>query len=520
MNQKVISCFIAAGTLLLTSTNGFSYSNYGTDVNNACAPTVVFNGDCSLCHVSDKGASTPAKIAYLAGGAARINFFCPSALPTCTDNDNDSFSIEGGDCGPVDCDDTNAAVNPGAAENCNDKVDNNCNGLVDVLDPAAVGCLVCTDQDGDTFAIEGGNCGPADCDDANASINPDATDIPNNGIDENCSGTDSVNPTILDHDGDGYTQKGGDCNDSDEEIHPGAFDIPGNGIDENCDGGDSVDNSTIDNDGDGFTPQTGDCDDTDGAINPNAVENCTDAIDNNCNGLVDSQDPIATACPSSCSDNDGDSYAIDGGDCGPVDCNDSQVNINPGAEEICGDGIDNDCDGSVDEGCEVTCPDVDGDGFTDASCGGDDCNDNVATINPGVAEVCGNGVDENCNGAIDDTCLTCPDGTLLVIKKIEYDKDFNTIDIQGRATVGTTLSIINADTNETLVEGIIVKEGKWKAEIKKVGSPKNMSVLSSNGCAVDRAINTSNHDNNGDDGNRDTRKNRDKKTKKFVSATR
>jgi hypothetical protein len=44
-------------------------------------------------------------------------------------------------------------------------------------------------------------------------------------------------------------------------------------------------------------------------------------------------------------------------------------------------------------------------------CGGNDCNDSGAAINPGTAEVLGNGTDENCNGTSDDTCLTCEGGT-------------------------------------------------------------------------------------------------------------
>jgi hypothetical protein len=50
-----------------------------------------------------------------------------------------------------------------------------------------------------------------------------------------------------------------------------------------------------------------------------------------------------------CTDNDGDGYAAEGGRCGEVDCDDSDETVNPGGEEICGDGIDNNCDNVVDE---------------------------------------------------------------------------------------------------------------------------------------------------------------------------
>lgn len=53
-----------------------------------------------------------------------------SLVSTCTDNDNDGYSVEGGSCGLVDCNDNNAAINPGATEVC-DNVDNDCDGLVD-----------------------------------------------------------------------------------------------------------------------------------------------------------------------------------------------------------------------------------------------------------------------------------------------------------------------------------------------------------------------------------------------------
>jgi hypothetical protein len=483
------SNFAIFGLLLIAASDGYAFNSYGTNVNSACAPSAPFTGDCSLCHTIDYSASTPAKTAYLAGGDTLTGFFCaPAPTPACTDNDNDSYAVEGGDCGPIDCDDNDAAINPGAVENCGDSIDNNCNGQIDDLDPAAVGCLVCTDADGDSFNAEGGDCGPVDCNDANASIFPGAVDIPNNTIDENCDGADAVDPTSNDGDGDGYIQAD-DCNDSDPSINPGAYDIPNNGIDENCDGTDSVDAADLDNDGDGFTPGTGDCDDTDGNVYPGAVEICTDGLDNNCDGLVDSRDPEAIDCETACTDFDGDTYAIEGAACGPVDCNDNDAAINPGSGEICGDGFDNDCDGSIEEGCESDCPDLDGDGFPDAACGGTDCDDTDAEINPGALEVCGNGVDENCNGSSDDACLTCPDGTLLVVKKLRYNKKKGRMFIRGRASVGTEIRIEDTASGEILSDNIKVRKGKWRKRLKHLGnSLHTITVTTSNDCSVDESI--------------------------------
>jgi len=60
---------------------------------------------------------------------------------------------------------------------------------------------------------------------------------------------------------------------------------------------------------------------------------------------------------------------------------------------------------------DVRVDDQDNDGYyPDNACGigpMGDCNDNDASINPGAAEVCGNGIDENCNGASDDVCSIC-----------------------------------------------------------------------------------------------------------------
>jgi len=306
------------------------------------------------------------------------------------------YVVQGGDCN-----DGNAAINPGAPEVC-DGVDNNCDGQADE------GCQLMTfylDADGDGYgggATVQASVAPTgyvavggDCHDRNAQIYPGAPELCD-GLDNDCDGQVdnglSLTTFYRDYDKDGYgdrltTKKacvapagyilqGGDCNDYNAQIHPGAVEVA-NGVDDNCDGvrdeGFAVSTFYLDSDRDGYG----------GGATVQA-----------------SQAPTG--------------YVAVGGD-----CHDRNAQIYPGAPELC-DGLDNDCDGVIDDGLVLTTfyRDKDGDGYGDrlatkkacvappgyvAVAG--DCNHSNALVHPGAAEVAGNGVDDNCNGVVDEVTL-------------------------------------------------------------------------------------------------------------------
>jgi len=228
---------------------------------------------------------------------------------------------------------------------------------------------------------------------------------------------------LTDVDSDGF-EAPADCDDGDPAVHPQA-DEACNGIDDDCDGdvdeGHPTSTWYADTDGDGYgdpeapleacaapadhMQDASDCDDEDDTTHPGADETCGDAQDNDCNGAVDDKDA------------DGDGYVDDScydyeGPDAADDCDDEAPGINPGASEDA-DGEDNDCDGYVDETDAMF--DDDGDCFCEAShCIGSvevgcdtleegDCDDSDAEIHPGADDEPDMAyLDSNCDGTDGD----------------------------------------------------------------------------------------------------------------------
>jgi hypothetical protein len=119
---------------------------------------------------------------------------------------------------------------------------------------------------------------------------------------------------------------------------------------------------------DGYVENADDCDDNDRRTNPDGQEICDgEGGDEDCDGLVDSEDDSMsnTNLPTWHVDNDGDGYGASTGatkkQCDQPsgyalsadDCDDDDKNVNPGRTEVCGNGIDDNCNDNSD-GCGLT----------------------------------------------------------------------------------------------------------------------------------------------------------------------
>jgi hypothetical protein len=273
-----------------------------------------------------------------------------------------------------DCDDTDSAVNPDAIEVCDDGLDNDCNDLADDDDPGLDWATAATwylDADDDGVGIEE--------DSLLACLAPSAYV--------------AADPA------------GFDCDDDRDDVYPGAPEVCDEAhTDEDCDG------AADDLDTDGALGRTLAHRDADG-------DHFGDALDE---GTLYCDIPIT--------------HVVDA-----TDCDDSDPRVHPDAPEVCDDGdTDEDCDDAADdddgggaEGKSTWYPDSDGDDFGDAGHSGtaycdppegwvadhNDCDDDDGSEHPGAEERC-DGDDDDCDGAIDED-----DATDAPTWYIDYDGD-------------------------------------------------------------------------------------------------
>ena len=379
----------------------------------------------------------------------------PDPTKICPDKDHDGYgSPASTNCTypQLDCDDNNKEIHLGATEICGNGIDENCDGIDQE-------CLsTCEDKDGDGYGVCP-NCGidhgcaqnGEDCDDLRWFMNPGAPETCDN-YDNNCSGAIDEG---CDNDGDDYCDSnirfynypvtvcpktnladdkfGDDCDDTVTEVNPGQAEICDNNIDDDCDG--QIDENRVCEAGETQVcgTDTGACQtglraclgdrwgECENSISP-TTEIC-DGVDNDCDGQTDEGCNCVNDAEREC--------GTDTGICqkGTQTCVDGQWGecegeIGP-SEEICGNNIDEDCDGS-DLECVAICIDNDGDRYIQGNinvsscenvCGTDnkqpclsnnDCDDRNASINFSAPEICSNFypdntmVDDDCDGRLNE----------------------------------------------------------------------------------------------------------------------
>ncbi len=476
------------------------------------------------------------------------------------DSDNDGYGTEESLClcsaaGNIratvdgDCDDSDNSANPGATEVCNDK-DDNCDAVIDE-DSATDVITWYVDNDSDGFGdatVSDIDCDQplgwvmdsTDCDDANPVAYPNA--------DEYCDGVDTDCDSVVDEDdaldvltwysdvdldgyGDplvsnvtcyiaaGWVLDATDCDDTAVSINPGADEYC-DGVDDDCDGDideDSAVDASVwysDSDSDGFgdssvslttcyisqgwVADSTDCDDAAPLTYPGADEYC-DGVDTDCDLTVDEDDALDAPTWYSDADLDGygdpfvsnvTCYISTGWVANDNDCNDTDATLNeddldsdgystcdgdcddtidtvyPNATEYC-NALDDDCDSWTDESDAADAgtwhDDLDGDSYGDPATGqqscppltgtvlnNTDCDDNDASVNPGISEL-DNSLDDDCDGMVDELFRVHGDISLSELM----------IDPNGSSPADQWFEIYNPGTTDLYLDGLFVSSTCW-----------------------------------------------------------
>jgi hypothetical protein len=393
----------------------------------------------------------------------------------CNDVDADGDGVTAG----YDCNDNDPNIYPNATETCN-ATDDDCDGQVD---EGIQQFTFYRDEDQDGYgdplqpvqactAPSGYVADNTDCNDADSSINPGATEVCNgNGDDEDCDGLidEGVLFTYyLDADADGY----GDPNFPTDDCSTSP---PS-----------------------GYAPNDDDCDDS----NPSITTGDTWFADNDGDSYGNPD-----ASTTSCSQPSG--YVANNGD-----CNDNNAAINPAASETC-NGTDDDCDGTTDDGLAFQdyYVDADGDGYGTGTAinacqpptgsyatQNGDCNDNNAAINPASSEACGNSIDDDCDSQVDEGCSPCTtggNGTDLIVLSAEAPATAQAgqqIEVEGVVkNTGNVKADANSKvrwylSNDAVWDAGDYTESNWKKTIHKLDPgeeedfEKNFHLPSSGWC--------------------------------------
>jgi hypothetical protein len=337
----------------------------------------------------------------------------------------------------LDCDDSSSAAHggPNAPVEICDGLDNDCDGQVDeALAQVGVDCStglhgVCDLGDFQCDGANGWVCEPRRLpDDFPESCRTDADDDCDGEVNESDAADSQT--YYYDGDGDGYGDTGRWT--APIRICPG--DQPA-----------------------GYISTGGDCNDTAARTNPGQDERCGWPGDDNCNGLEDNADPTATDKRYWYGDSDEDGYGdpaekslsetcyahdnfvVSNDD----DCNDASDAAYPGAQEVCSDNLDNNCDGNQDElpavGTSIFYKDADNDSFGNVNATIEacvepadyspikdfdndgafdfDCNDSNDQERPDGVEVC-DGLDNDCSGDADTGCPAYNSGNVSYVKRV------------------------------------------------------------------------------------------------------
>lgn len=361
-------------------------------------------------------------------------------------------------------------------------------------DSATVTFTVAADADDDGYGV------PSDCDDTDAAVHPGATEVCN-GVDDDCAnGADdglAFTPWYDDLDLDGSGDPASEISSCEDLSSTHVLD----GTD--CDDGSAALNHD-DLDADGADTCAGDCDDLAAAVKPGAIETCNDVDDDCANGIDDGfpttdwyadvdRDGYGNAGVSvaTCLDlsathvldatdcNDAsvalnhDDVDLDGVDSCAGDCNDHSAAVVPGAPDVC-NGVDDNCVDGIDENSDTvdwfTDADLDGVGdpaSLERTCldlsathilDGTDCDDSDATLNQDDVDV--DGV-TSCLGDCDDANpLVSPNATDLCNGGIDDDCDATTLETAmadgvGYTSLGDAVAAVTAGGTVELCAGVV-----------------------------------------------------------------